>query len=216
MERIKRKNFTLILMIVSVAFLIYPGAADRPLTMTKLWPIESRNAAKEMYDRYGQPDVEGGDFLIWKKRGPWEKITVSRSGTLHKFPFEHYDVLEQTLPYKVPIEKLNEIVIFDGSLVVDRTRGTISARCDRESSNILALNLAHLVATNKMTVRSARFEYGQIIRDKKNGADPALMKQLAFIAPFNTPDPDINTTGLNGARTATTRKSWLPRLIAGQ
>jgi hypothetical protein len=216
MERIKRKNFTLLFMIVAVAFLIYPGASDRPITITKLWPLESRTAAEEIYERYGRPDAEGGDFLIWKKRGPWEEITVYRTGTLHKFPFEHYDVLEQTLPYKVPFEKLNEIVIFDGSLVVDRTRGTLSARCDRESSNILALNLAHLVATNKMSVRRARQEYGQIIRDKKNGADPILMKELAFIAPFNTHDPDINTTGLNGGRPATTRKNWRPRLTAGR
>ena len=108
MEKITRKNFTLIFMIVAVAFLIYPGATDRPVTITKLWPMESRNAAQEMYDRYGKPDVEGGDFLTWKKRGPWEKITVSKTGTLHKFPFEHYDVLEQTLLYKVPFEKLGK------------------------------------------------------------------------------------------------------------
>jgi hypothetical protein len=214
MERITRKNFALIFMIVAVAFLAYPLASERSLTVTKLWPAQSRLAAQEMHEKYGKPDVEGADFLTWKKRGPWERITVSKTGTLHKFPFEHYDVLEQTLPYKVPFEKLNDIVIFDGSLLVDRTRGMISARCDRESSNLLALNLAHQVATSKMSVRHARLEYGRIVRDKKNGADPAMMRELTFVTPVNTTDPDINTTGIHTTRPAQGRKGWLSRLVA--
>ena len=213
MERITRKNFALIFMIVAVAFLAFPSASSETGPIARLWPHASRVATQEMHEKYGKPDVQTSEFLMWKKRGPWDRITVSRTGTLHRFPFEHYDVLEQTLSYRVPFEKMNEIIIFDGSLVIDRTRGTISARCDRESSNVLALNLAHQVATGKMSVRRARFEYGRIVRDKKNGADPSMMRQLEFLSAPNAADPDINTTGLNNTRPANTRKSWLSRVL---
>jgi hypothetical protein len=216
MERITRKNFTLVFMIVAVAFLAFPGASSENLSATRLWPLAARMATREIQDKYGRPDVTTNEFLVWKKRGPWEKITVSRTGTLHRFPFEHYDVLEQTLSYRVPIEKLNDIIIFDGSLVIDRTRGTISARCDRESSNILSLNLAHQISIGQLSVKRARFEYGRIIRDKRNGADPVMMRQLAFVTPVNSADPDINITGLNSTRPAGSRKNWLSRVLAAR
>lgn len=217
MERITRKNFTLVFMIVAVAFLAFPGATSDNTPGTRLWPLASRLATREVQEKYGKPDVETNDFLMWKKRGPWEQIRISKTGTLHRFPFEHYDVLEQTLSYRVPLDKLNDIIIFDGSLVIDRTSGTMTARCDRESSNILALNLAHQIAIGQLSVKRARFEYGRIVRDKKNGADPVMMRELAFITPLNAADPDINTTGLNSIRPATTRKNWLSRaLFSGQ
>ena len=98
--------------------------------------------------------------------------------------------------------------------MIDRTSGTITARCDRESSNVLALNLAHQIAIGHLSVKRARFEYGRIVRDKKNGADPVMMRQLSFMTSLNAADPDINTTGLNSIRSTTTRKNWVSRVLA--
>lgn len=201
-------------MIIAVAFLVFPGSSEDDLVKsTTFWPLESKRVAQDMHARYGKPDVQSGDLLIWNKRGPWERIAVSRTGVLHRFPFEHYDVLEQTLSYKVPAEKFHDLIMFDGSLLIERTRGTIGVRCDRESSNVLVLNLAHEVATGRRTVADARLAYGNIVRDKLNGADPLLMKDLSFAVDQHTSDPDVNITGLTRARPASARKKWYNKFI---
>ena len=40
-----------------------------------------------------------------------------------------------------------DLARFDGSVIVERTRGEIGARCDKEEMNYLALNLAHDIVT---------------------------------------------------------------------
>jgi hypothetical protein len=215
MSRISRKNFTLIFMIIAAAFLVLPGATTDDVMSIKLWPVESRVAAGKMIELYGKPDVEAGTFLVWNNKGPWDRITVFRTGVLHRFPFEHFDVVEQTLAYRVPEEKLDDLIMFDGSLLIDRTRGTVSARCDAESSNVLALNLAHEIVTGKKSVADARLAYALIVRDKLNGADPVSMKQLAFTTDLHTSDPDVNLTGLTGSRSSQVKRKWFSRFFAG-
>ena len=45
---------------------------------------------------------------------------------------------------------------FDGSLIVERTAGEVSARCDMEAANFLALNMMHEIVTGKRTAEEAR------------------------------------------------------------
>jgi hypothetical protein len=61
---------------------------------------------------------------------------------VHNFPTAHTDYLTQYVGYRVPREKVSDLVAFDGSLLVDRTAGEIGARCDHEAYNTLTLNLA--------------------------------------------------------------------------
>jgi hypothetical protein len=215
MQRISRKNFTLIFMMIAAAFLVLPGATKDDVMLTKLWPVESKSAAGKMIELYGRPDVESGSFLVWNNREPWARITVSRAGVLHRFPFEHFDEVEHTLSYRVPEDKVDDLIMFDGSLLIDRTRGTISARCDDQSSNVLALNLAHDIVTGKRSVQDARLSYALTVRDKLNGADPVSMKRLSFTADLHTSDPDVNITGLAGPRSSKIKKKWFSRFIAG-
>ena len=51
-------------------------------------------------------------------------------------------MLEQTVSYKVPLNFFNALAVYDGSLLADRTRGELTAWCDREATNVLTLNLA--------------------------------------------------------------------------
>jgi len=58
-----------------------------------------------------------------------------------------------------PPEKVSDITAFDGSVVVNRTRGELSARCHDEEANNLALNLANDIIEGKKTVQEARDYY---------------------------------------------------------
>ncbi len=52
---------------------------------------------------------------------------------------KHTDLLEQFIDYKVPLDKYDDLAKFDGSVGVNRTKGELSARCDAEAHNLLAL-----------------------------------------------------------------------------
>jgi len=168
------------------------------------WPQASERAARSMIEKYGAPDGATSEALFWKNKGQWKKITVTREETPHNFPVEHSDVLEQCVYYKVPLAKYDELAKFDGSLTADRTRGTLSARCDKEENNILALNLAHDIITGKKTVEQARAALASNVKQKMNGGDPRLMQTLQFNVQPNAGDSDMAN---NSTSTASSEKS---------
>lgn len=60
------------------------------------------------------------------------------------------------LRYEVPPAKFDDLAQYDGSVIVERTKGTMSARCDKEEANFLAPNLAHdIVRTNKTVAQAS-------------------------------------------------------------
>ena len=163
---------------------------------TSSWPTSSRMAVKEITDKYGKPDGVTDQELTWMNKGVWKKICITKDESKHSFPIEHTDMMTTTISYKVPEDKMDDLGKFDGSVTFDRTQGTLSARCDKEGNNLLALNLANDIITGKKTVEQARKSYGDIVKEKMNGASPAYMENLAFATESNTADPDKNTTGL--------------------
>jgi hypothetical protein len=56
----------------------------------------------------------------------------------------------------------SELAKFDGSLIVERTRGEVSSRRDMEAANILALNLMNDIVTGKLTAEEARDKYCEV------------------------------------------------------
>lgn len=56
----------------------------------------------------------------------------------------------------------SEIAKYDGSVTIERTRGEVSARCDMEAANFIALNLMHDIVTGKYNAEEARKAYGEI------------------------------------------------------
>ena len=160
------------------------------------WPEAAASAVEEITAKYGKPDGITVDELFWLKKGVWKKICVSKMESTHNFPIAHTDMMQTTISYIVPADKMDDLGKFDGSVTFDRTQGTMSARCDKEANNFLALNLAHDIITNKKTVVQARKAYGDIIKLKMKGGNPLYMAKLTFTPKSNTADPDKNTTGL--------------------
>lgn len=160
------------------------------------WPEASKMAVDEITGKYGPPDGITANELIWLNKGTWVKICITKMESKHNFPIEHTDMMTTSITYKVPEDKMDDLGKFDGSVTFDRTQGTMSARCDKEGNNFLALNLANDIITNKKTVDEARKMYGDIIKEKMNGGNPEYMNKLTFSIQSNTADPDKNTTGL--------------------
>jgi hypothetical protein len=127
--------------------------------------------------------------LIWNGPGPWKRIIAYRDFDSHEFPAPHNDSVESLLQHSVPAQRATEIVEFDGSVVVNRTRGELSARCHDEEANFLALNLAHDITEGKKTVQQAREYYAHEFLAYRKKEPTPYMEGHRF-EPNGDRDPD--------------------------
>lgn len=168
-------------------------AADAVKKMIQGWPKTPKVSATMMIDKYGPPAEATPTRLVWFDNGPWKRTVVLKEETEHRFPMPHKDVMEQTVNYQVPPEKVAELARFDGSVYVDRTRGEMSARCDMEAANMIALNLAHDIVTGKRTVDQAREFYPQAMLAHLQKQPSPYAEKLMFSAQGDTKFPDRTT-----------------------
>ena len=160
------------------------------------WPDKAQEVANKTIERYGQPDEATPSMLIWYNNGPWKRTIVYREEVPHSFPKPHTDVLEQFIDYRVPPEKFDDLALYDGSVIAERTKGEISARCDKEEMNYLALNLAHDIITDKVSVDQARETYAETAAAAMQGEMRPYVQGLQFTAPKgDTADPDKPAMG---------------------
>ncbi|MBA2734064.1 MAG: hypothetical protein H0U54_14445 [Acidobacteria bacterium] len=160
-------------------------------TLIESWPPMSKKAAEQTLDKYGPPNEAMVSRLIWYNNGPWKRTICYRDEVLHNFPAPHTDVIEQFIDYQVPLEKFGELAEFDGSVIVERTKGEVSARCDMEAANILALNLMHDIVTGKCTAEKAREIYSEVTGAYILNEPAPYAEKLQFDVPSNdTTDSD--------------------------
>lgn len=159
-------------------------------SMVADWPNVSRMAADAMMQKYGEPDEATPTMLVWHDNGPWKRTIVYREEIQHNFPIPHKDVLEQFVNYDVPPETFDDLAMYDGSVIAERTKGEISARCDKEAANILALNLAHEIIEGERTVEDARRMYAAQMTAKMNNQPAPYTERLMFSPPANVNNPD--------------------------
>jgi len=148
--------------------------------VTAAWPEQSLKSAKAMVRQYGPPNGATSSMLIWQNNGPWVRTIVYDTPVDHRFPTPHEDVLEQFVRFEVPTDRMDELAEFDGSITVYRTAGLVSARCQEESMNILALNLAKEVVEDKKTVEEARRTFAETAQAWMQGERPPMTEQLMF------------------------------------
>ncbi|MFC4321212.1 hypothetical protein [Litchfieldia salsa] len=137
-------------------------AMDTVSSIIDDWNAMSKKAANLTIKQYGPPNEATQSRLIWYNNGPWKRTIVYRDEIPHDFPQPHTDVIENYINYSVPPEMFSEIAKFDGSVVVERTKGEVSSRCDMEAANILALNLMNDIVTGKLSVEEARDKYCEV------------------------------------------------------
>lgn len=158
----------------------------------KDWPEKTKGVIATTVEKYGPPHEMTASMLIWKDTGPWKMSVISKEEVAHDFPKRHKDVLEQFIDYKVPVDKYDDLARYDGSVIAERTKGVLSARCDLEEANFLAINLANDVATGKKSAEQARSYYATAMaKMMKAGTMDPYMTGLRFrVASGGTGDAD--------------------------
>ena len=155
-------------------------ATEETVSLMEGWPEESREAAQLVLDKYGDPDEATGSVLIWEGPGPWKRIVAYRDFDAHEFPAPHNDSVESFLQHEVPTARISDVVEFDGSVVVNRTRGELSARCHDEEANFLALNLARDIIEGERNVQEAREYYAHEFLAYRKKEPTPYMQGLRF------------------------------------
>jgi hypothetical protein len=159
-------------------------------TVISTWPEESREAAQLVIDAHGEPNEATDSMLIWHRVGSWKRIVASKAFYRHDFPAPHIDAVESFIDYRVPTDMFGPLADFDGSVVVERTAGEVSARCHDEQANLLALNLMHDIVTGVRHVADARAYYAKEFLDYRRKLPTPYMEGLHFSPQDGAADPD--------------------------
>jgi len=168
--------------------------ADGALPDLSDWPAAAQAAATDMQKKYGPPQGVSATMLVWGEIGPWKRSIIHKQAVQHDFPEPHTDVLEQTLNYRVPADKVDELTSYNGSLVVARTRGELSVSSNSEPANFLTINLAHDILGGAKTVEEARDFHARTIHQVMDGDGPEYTRGFTFApSPGQTADPDLPT-----------------------
>lgn len=169
-------------------------STDQVSRIVQGWPDVSVKAANAMMQKYGAPDEATPSMLVWENNGPWLRTIVYKETIDHDFPMPHKDVLEQFISYKVPVDKFDDLAAYDGSVIAERTRGELSARCDKEAANFVALNLADDIVNGEKSVEEARQAYAEAIKATMGGNPPEIAQALTFnVNRSYAGDPDKTT-----------------------
>jgi len=169
-----------------------PALAESHMNLSS-WPEASQKAAQHMIDTYGEPAHITDHELIWYETGPWAKTVIYDTETTHNFPVTHPDVMQQWIEMSVPADMFDDLANYDGSVVVNRTEGLISARCDKEAANFLAINLAYDIVQGNKTVEEARQFYADTIEQVMSGETPEYVQGFIFEPTSeDVSDPDVS------------------------
>lgn len=195
------------LFITLLAFLNTSYAQDKKVNVED-WPETAKMAAKAMMQKYGEPHEHTKSMLIWNNTGSFVKTIVYKEEIQHDFPMPHKDVLEQIINHDTPVDKYSDLARYDGSLIVERTKGTIAARCDKEAANFLALNLAHDIIKDKKTVEEARQFYGDAMMRMMQGEEHEYLKGLTFnILKRDVNNPDVTIMDMSKVKEMKKKKN---------
>jgi hypothetical protein len=175
------------------AMVVAPADAER---IVAGWPQAQKKVAQQMLARYGPPNEATPTRLTWYRNRPWKRTEITSDVVVHHWPTVHSDFLTQTVDYRVPPDMVSAVAEFDGSIIVDRTRGEVSARCDSEAANVLGINMVHELVTGKRDVAGARHTSEQNTVAYNLGRDAPYAERLLFDVPEGgTEDPDHSAIG---------------------
>jgi hypothetical protein len=151
-----------------------------------------------MLEKYGPPNEATPTKFFWYGNGPWKRTEITAETQVHKWPTLHSDFLTQTIDYRVPPAMFGSIAEFDGSILCDRTRGEVSAKCDSEAANVLGLNMVHEIVTGKRTATDARRVSQENTVAYNLGRKAPYAEELLFDVPHGGTE-DLDESSLSGA-----------------
>ncbi len=133
------------------------------------WPKLSIGLASDLITQYGLPKESTAHELTWYDNGPWKRTVLHGRRSSTTFPTRTKTFSSRPSTTASPVGKIADLVKYDGSLVVDRTRGELTVHCNNEESNTLTLNIADDIVKGDRSVEQALAYHAQVIRGVQIG-----------------------------------------------
>ena len=166
-------------------------AFDKASQLTQGWPEASTKSAKDMITKYGDPAEVTSQRLVWRGNvAPFKEIIVHKEVYSHNFPFLHKDTLEHVVEYQPKVDKVDDVLRYNGAIVFNKIRGEMSSFSNSEAMNILSLNLADKIMKGQMGSEAARVKLGKEYLNFMNGEKSAVTSVLDFGTQYQTADQD--------------------------
>ena len=195
--------------VATFAVALWTDAQERSMPMNaptaesviQTWKPMPKQVAQKLIGKYGKPDEVTSQRLIWHGKGPWKRTELVNEEVSHDFPMPHKDMLKQVINYRIDADDADELLEYDGSVILERTKGEIAARCDKEEANFLAINLANDIATGRRSVDDARRYYAESIMALMKGKPNEYVQGFRFSVPSgdqgdrDKPFGPVGTTG---------------------
>ena len=156
-------------------------SGETPESVILLWPTFSYRLARLMIAKYGQPSEATDHSLVWERNGQWKRTVVYRVPPLERNLSRGGGRLEQTVAYRVPARRLDDLARFDKKIEADPKDGRLTARSDDESENFLALNLADEVLQGTRTPQEAADFRRSATRLRDSGKSSPYFDRLLFV-----------------------------------
>lgn len=122
------------------------------ITIAESWPQPVREKARQLVASHGAPNDEAADYVEWQRLDEGERVRLRRDG-----------LVEETVPYNVPPERVALVSVFGGRVSVDRFHEEVTAIGESEEVDHLMLNLMHDIVIGAKTRGQAweKYEWGQ-------------------------------------------------------
>ena len=155
---------------------------------------KAQDYASKLIEKYGEPDVEGGEMLLWEKLKlvdeenykykvkKIDKLYILDEHIEHSFPAPHIDYCYSTI--KIPQiqakdgkstinpDLVGKFAGVTGSIIIDGLKGEATARCGDTVANDVTLNFVLDSINGK--IEPSKEEYGKRILSLKKEVDENL------------------------------------------
>ena len=123
---------------------------------------KAQEYASVLIEKYGTPDVKGGEMLLWEdvdlideekyqyKVKKVDKLYIINESISHSFPAEHIDYCYSVLKIPqiqakdgvstIPPKLVGDFAGVTGSIIIDGLKGEVTARCGDTVANDVTLN----------------------------------------------------------------------------
>ena len=141
-------------------------AENSPKDILKNWEHkDAANYAQELIDRYEEPDEFSESQMTWRNISQFDETTVKDESIPHNFPKPHHDFVYSTIEIEVPEELVSVFAHATESILVDRLKNTVTARCGDINANAITIGFVQDVISNKVSQEpeEAKKEYARRI-----------------------------------------------------
>lgn len=157
-----------------------PHRAPTPRSIIRSWPPRERAVARELIEKYGEPQQFDRHALAWFDNGNWKRTIVYRRPPRLAKGTPARGFLQQTIGYIVPEDKLAELRRFSDRLQANSTAGELTFTSYSEATNLLGLNLADEIVIGRRSVAQARAFFSRASRLAASGKSSPYLARLRF------------------------------------